>query len=117
MTDILKIQQNMSAIFTAEDSKERRVRRLTGDCVVIGYVTDMPRAWSQSFPSEDKKHVCHLNPPHMVLVFWGELSTSSIDLTDVASNVNPPCLHLTYCCYTSAARPGKNLTKNVRSHH
>lgn len=47
------------------------------------------------FSSEDEKHVCHLNPPHMVLVFLGELSASGIDLTDGASNVNPPCLHFT----------------------
>lgn len=35
MTDILKILKNMGAIFTAEDSKECRVRRLTGDWVVL----------------------------------------------------------------------------------
>lgn len=76
MTDILQIQQNMCAIFTAEDSKEPRVRRLTGrwggggvigwcelcNIHALGLVTE-------SFSSEDKKHVCHLNPPHMVLFF------------------------------------------------
>lgn len=35
MTDIPKILKNMGAIFTAEDSKECRVRRLTGDWVVL----------------------------------------------------------------------------------
>ena len=67
MTDILKIPKNMGAIFTAEESKGCRVRKLTGGIgAALGYVTVVPKAWSQSFPSEDKKHVCHLNPPHMV---------------------------------------------------
>lgn len=35
MTDIPKIPKNMSVIFTAEDSKECRVRKLTGDWAVL----------------------------------------------------------------------------------
>lgn len=54
MTDILKIPKNMDAIFTAEDSKECRVRRLTGGLGGAGYVTVVLRAWSQSFPLKIK---------------------------------------------------------------
>lgn len=35
MTDILEIQKNTSAIFTAEDSKGCMVRRLKGDWVLL----------------------------------------------------------------------------------
>lgn len=54
MTDILKIPQNMCVIFTADDSNECGVRRLTGGLGGAGYVTVVPKAWSQSFPLKIK---------------------------------------------------------------
>lgn len=103
----------MLSIFTAQVIEVGRLRRLTGIlrcCLYNSHAQGLTgtgrcslcnicaQGWNKKkISSEDKKHVCFLNPPHMVAVFFGgsQLSASCIARTDGAPNINPPCLHIT----------------------
>lgn len=83
----------MGAIFTAEDSKEIRDGKLTGDWGRHWLCNSSAQGPVTKSTSENKMHICHLNPiPAHGFNYFG-LDASGIDLTEGASIVNQPCLN------------------------
>lgn len=63
----------MGAIFTAEDSKEIRDGKLTGDWGRHWLCNSSAQGPVTKSTSENKMHTCHLNPLHMALIILDKM--------------------------------------------